>query len=319
MALKPPTDPTDALLSLESITDTVERLEDVEERLAVLERGQTRLRYAPPTQTSPTAVNVGTSFFSGTYGNTEDVILTMPGSARTGDFETNGGRHIRVIGGAGTNTRMMFKDVRGSVYIEGLALTMTAAKDAFYIYGAAGTTPDIYLQNCRVIDVQGTIAGTHGDMVQFAGDGPVGRIFMDKFTGTSNCQGLFMPIQGTDTITSAELSRIDLAYRSGGDPTTYLLWFRDDQNGTPYPVTLENIWVSPRSGQNIAQHAIWPASGTAGGIGAVNNGDGTASWPSVNLITGYVTSGIPPSSFVPSTSAGLNYVSPGYNFPSPTG
>jgi hypothetical protein len=278
------------------------------------------LRWAPPPQTNPTVVTAGTGFFSQTFGDTEDVILNMPASTRTGTLTVTGGRHIRVIGGkfapTTTGSALRFTGPTGSVFLEGLDINMSAVNaDAINVSGrdttdpSGATYPDVYLQNIRAVGLNGTNATTHADV--FQPQGPIGRLFVDKFTGRTNYQGFFVAPQ--KPITSIDMRRTDLGYEAGGDGNTYLLWFLDDNTQTPYPVRLEDVWCAPRSGQNVAAHAVWPASSQAN-IGALALADTTVRWPPLLRISGVVNPGAPSAGdFVPANSVGLGYVSPGYD------
>lgn len=288
-----------------------------------------KLKWAPPAQTSPTVASTGTGFFGPTYAADEDVILTVPG-LRLAQLTVTGGRHIRIIGGktrlnaaASGTAAMRFTGVTGSVFIEGYHVDTNGAAgnkhDGIVVTGSTSApytiTPDVYLQNCRVEGVMSTFAQNHADI--FQPQGSIGTLYIDKLTGKSNYQGIF--VRQEFPITAAHLSQVNLSYEAGGDGNTYLLWFPSSTPPTaPYPVTLRKVWVDPRAGQEIIDVGVWPKAGEVDGstpIGAywVDDDETKAAWPINRLITGYVYSGSPPrGDYVPSTVAGLSYVSPGY-------
>lgn len=284
-----------------------------------------QLAYAPPQQASPTTISaatIGTGFFTQTFDANEDVILELPKTeTRKASMTIIGGRNIRVIGGAVQNIAsgagMAFQKCAGSVFIEGVDINMAGVNaDALDIGGrqltdASGpTTPDVFIQNCRFYNVNGTLATTHADI--FQPQGPVGRIFVDKFTGTSNYQGFFLPPQ--KPISSLAMSRTNLGYTGPGveQESTYLLWLLETGQ-TPYPVTLNQVYLNPRTGQTVAANGVWPNSGVAT-IGAYTLSEGNVTWPTTGMqVAGVVTPGTPPTGdYVPTGAVGLNYISPGY-------
>lgn len=286
-----------------------------------------KLRWAPPAQTSPTVASTGAGFFGPTYAADEDVILQVT-SLRTAQLNVTGGRHIRLIGGktllsaaASGTAALRFTGVTGSVFIEGYHVDTNGAAgnkhDAIVVTGSTSApytlNPDVYLQNCRVEGVMSTNTLNHADV--FQPQGSIGTLHVDRFTGKSNYQGFF--VRQEYPTAGAQFSQVNMSYEPGGDGNTYLLWFPSPP-GLPYPVSLRNVWVAPRAGQNLIDNGIWPKAGEVDGsdpIGAywVDVGQTTAAWPANRLITGYVYTGTPPKGdYVPASVAGLAYVSPGY-------
>lgn len=280
------------------------------------------LRWAPPPLATPVVVDVTRRFFRAEFGPDEDVLLVMPGyrgpdghpnpedGARTADLEITGGRNIRVIGGENGSGRMAFKETRGSVFVEGVSFTLDPGKDAINVGGTAGTGPDVYLQAISVSGVRGSFDTVHADI--FQPHGPLGHVRIDRLSGSSDYQGLFLAPQAP--VLGADLSRIDLRYEGDAPGPTYLLWFTEA--GTPpYPVTLDDVWIKPRAGQSTARDAVWPPAGEDS-LGARTDAAGRACWPPDSRITGCVHEGVPPEGrFVPA-DIGRDYRSPGYQ-PSP--
>lgn len=255
------------------------------------------LTWAPPAQSNTVTVTVGPGYYTGTFAPDQDVTFLWP-TSRYSSFEVTGGRHLRVIGGevlkttAGSGLR--FTGCTGSVFLEGLHVDMSkVSADAINVSGTTGR-PDVYLQNLRVTGVNGSMATTHADV--FQPQGPIGSLYVDRLTATSNYQGLFLPPQ--QPITSIDLRRVNLSYT---DPTathvTYLLWLLD-QGQTPPPATLTDVWVQPRAGQSLAK-SVWPAPVSP-------DGGRSGYWP--HPVSGFVRAGSP-ADFA---TAGLNYTSPGY-------
>lgn len=301
-------------------------------RPAVVIADPGRLSWKPPTLISPTVVDVPTGFYSGTFGAQEDVILELPASTRISTISVTGGRNVVVIGGtnllnSGTSgsSIMRFQSVSGHVFIEGVSIdaNLGAATpnhhDAIDAYGdTAGpyvNVPDVTIENCRVVGVNGSSATNHADIYQ--PQGAIGRLRIDKLTGRSNYQGLFVPPQ--NPIGSRDLRRIDLGYEAGGDPVTYLLWLQDSNAAqSPVRTLLSEVYVEPRAGQTIPAQAVFPSTGevdtSAKAIGALSfDGGASAYWPDEVATTGSAKTGPPTTGeFVPAGVAGFGYVSPGY-------
>jgi hypothetical protein len=149
----------------------------------------------------------------------------------------------------------------------------------------------------------------HADIFQPQGD--IGNLHIDRLTGGSNYQGLFL--RPEFQVASAIIKNINLRFLPNvHHPVTYLLWMRDSEDSPKlYPVSLESVYLEPRSGQIVSAHAVFPSARSTK-YPAVEV-DGRVSWPVGSLISGSVLSGTPPSGdFVPEGSAGTSYVSPGY-------
>jgi hypothetical protein len=284
------------------------------------------LTWGPPPLVNPIVVNVPTTFYSGSFPTNRDVELVMPRRVRTSSMVIAGGHDVELIGGATTlsatpqgTAALRFEGTSGAIFIEGTSINVNGrSDDGIDVAGSTAAPytlrPDVYVENVRITGLNGSAAGNHSDLLQ--AQGSLGRIFIDKLTGQSNYQGIFIPPQFP--ITSATISRVNLAYARGGQPYTYLLWLLDPGTAeTPYPVTLSQVWIAPRAGQSVDANAVapWRNARSAGGapIGAVSQGAGTFGWPSSMRVSGVVSQGAPAAGdFVPSAAVGLNYVSPGY-------
>ena len=294
--------------------------------------GSAKLRWAPPKLREPTVVFVPRGYFDRRFGPKEDVLLVLPGysgpdgrrnpqtGARTSDLHTEGGLNIRLIGGDNGPGRMVFSQLVGSVFVEGVSIRLTPLKDAFDIEGAAGCAPDVYLQNIYVTGVAGSYSTVHADIVQPWG--PLGDIHIDRFTGDSNYQGFFFaPAFG---IRSVQISRTNLRYnRAPGDPHSFLYWFSDvpERHRPRYDVELIDVWGAARPGQAFDKTVSYPPPGVTdidGRIGAVPREEGgVVGWPLVMRVHGEVRSGEPPQGDFAPMSIGSNYRSPGYIGPPP--
>lgn len=290
----------------------------------------TLMRWSPPALVNPITINVPTGFYSGTLDPNTDYILQMPNSCRTSDMQTDGGRNIRIISGCNdggaSGSRIITSDITGDFYMEGVYLKMGKNEDAINVGGAPGHLPIVYLQNVSIEGLFGTDATNHTDA--FQANAGVGAICFHKLTADSNYQGLFLPGQFTQQ--SIQLSYINLkpnAITPSG-AVEYLLWNGTTDvttSATPAqrlasitPSTYYQVWVQPRSGQDIGCCSVQPATGvTLNGInvGAITDGSGNVTWPAFMRISGQVNTGIPPGGdfVVPGgTGPGVGYVSPGY-------
>lgn len=279
-----------------------------------------KLRWSPPQQVSPTIVSVPQGFYSGTFAADEDVIFHWPASVRFSEFICAGGRNVRIIGGASSKgaggSAIQVVGCAGSVFLEGLAIDVTIGNiDAINACGNSSRFPDIYIQNCRLLNVKGSNAGTHADA--FQAQGAIGSLLLDKVTISSNYQGISL-FQNQFAMRSAYISRLNGSYIAGGDPSTSLMWNMDEDTSAPYaPVYLDEVYFAPRAGQNLSDCA-WPQpsvmndDGVAIGI-TTSDAWATATWPAITNCHGVVKSGAPAGGdWCASGVPGIAYSSPGY-------
>ncbi len=275
------------------------------------------LEWSPPAQTAPRVEIVGAATYYGPYGDNEDVLLIMPSTIKTTQLQVDGGRHVRVIGGhlrpaavPSGNFVMRIANITGSAFVEGMILDAAlVSADGFNVWGKNGFAPDVYLQNMRIENVNGSYAGVHADIFQHQDD--IGQLTVHRLTGPSHYQGFFIPPQLS--IASTTFKQVNLSFQTNPLHTgTYLLWFRDNCAQAPYAVSLWEVYISPRAGQDIAQHGVWPSSAQTG-CAATKTGS-YVSWPPEALVSGVVTEGAPlTGDFVPAgANVGADYISPGY-------
>ena len=276
-------------------------------------------RWSPPPLTDPMTVLVvegKTSY--GTFPADQDVLVVMPPYIRTKPVAIYGGRHVRLIGGflaprgiSGSKYALRFASTSGSIFVEGVVIDGAAEPmDGIAAYGKIGTAPDLFIQNCRILNIGGTYAGVHGDI--FQAQGPLGTVRIDGLTGSTDYQGLFIPNQYG--IRAAELSRINLSalVTPATGKWTHQLWLADGCANS-YPITLDDVWCEPRPGQHLGQ-SVHPRSEPRSDCSPILSADGLAlSWPEGTGITGQVRAGTPPGGdFVPEGIAGVDYRPLGY-------
>lgn len=282
-----------------------------------------RLRYAPPSQSNPTVVQLGTGVHEQAYGADEDVLFVWPGTPRAGILNVSGGRHMRIIGGAGVGegARVRFRENHGSVFIQGLDLDMGGVNsDSFNCHGVRPqlgpeTYPDIYIQDCRVVGLTGTFETQHADFFQL--NGPCGSLYFDRITAESDYQGFF--IDPTWGITSAHFSRVNIRESSAGMGPAYTFASVPPLAAEVYPVALDLVFAEvTQPGRSLAVNRVRPNrddvldDGTP--VGAIYDpATGSVSWPPASGVTGRVSAGVPiGGDFVPVGAVGAGYVNPGY-------
>lgn len=285
---------------------------------------ETRLRYKPPTLSSPGKLEPATTGFSSkTWGDGEDGQIILPGSDRNNQIESKKGRNLEMIGGslvASTGSSMVnVKELNGSFHAEGLKIDASAVEtDVFNIHGSpqAGPwqrIPDIYLHNILCTGINGSDEGQHSDFLQ--PQGSIRFVFIDKVTFSSHYQGLFLPAQAP--IAGVFLSRIDMSFESviAQDPT-YLLWLIENGKNAKFPTYLSDVWATPREGETLAHDCIWPKEGTKNEAGELvgaepifeNGVEVAIKFPAAANIHGIVHKGPRPQGhFVTASEVGTGY------------
>lgn len=241
------------------------------------------------------------------FGDTEDVLIVAPpGTYALNRLEVSGGRNIILSGGdfvpsGGTATATLkFTNIHGEVWVEGVHIDNrnVGERDAIAAFSANGSEATFTLQNSFIDNVTGSYNGVHGDVFQPHGD--LQHIRMYNVVGRSNFQGLFLDPQ--HEIKSVDLVNVQMQYLPGGDPITFLYNFWMNDGRPPYPVTMENVWVDQRAGQDAAQQSVFPPKTW----GTVRTGD-DITWPNMPF-TGGMHIGTPPQgAFVAPEQTGLSY------------
>jgi hypothetical protein len=291
------------------------------------------LRYTPPAQTNPTTYALTTGFQSITAGINEDVLINGGSITKTGKLIISGGRNVRVVGGTFAPTSgddaIQF-NVYNSFSIEGAEGLMSAVNgdwlDGGGFRGPPATTqamtyPDVYIQNCRVTGLNGTAATTHADGYQ--AQNPIGNLYVDKLTLSSNYQGLFLRtyygVSGGYYISRANFTKVVNA----ANPITFLIWIADNgasaflgETDPIVPSWFSDVYLSLPAGQTLAANGVYPSAGVLYSdgtpIGALDDGNGNAYWPAATKASGMVLKGTPPNGDFVVAGIGNNYVSPGY-------
>lgn len=282
-----------------------------------LERGLSTKRYEVP---------VG--FFRKELTVDQDAVFIPPRAERRGSFQCVGGRHIhhvggKVVWGGEGSAAERYKDVSASLFIEGRHIVMKRSGDAI---SAGGTFrkeetfrffPNVYIQNCRVENVHGSLDEVHADIFQM--DYAVHGLHIDRLTGDTNYQALFL--RPMAPVSSIDLRRCNFRRTAGsGDHgETFLIYFfknYDDVERSSHMIYLTEIYCDIPAGLDPL-HCFSPQSGLSQGADA----EGIyVWWPDLTQRIqdlrgrpGRIRIGRPPSGdFVAAAHAGLNYRTPGY-------
>jgi hypothetical protein len=274
------------------------------------------LTWAPPALQNPITRHVDVTGGLGTLDATRDYVLIMPSAPRTEALVINGGRNVVLIGGEvaipyqGTSPTITSRralyiaNSTGTVHVEGLLLHGDDISEGIQINAPSAV---VQIQNVSVRNVhardQVRFSDNHPDVIQTWGG--VGELRVDGLTGESDYQGLFFKADFNGPHGRVRLRNVNLRAM----PTTrYQFWM--DGTGGGYPtVTLDGVWVQPGPNRSFGK-TVWPDVDHA--QHPVRIVDGAASWPTLP-VTGVVRQGTPPGGdFVPASSVGLGYVSPGY-------
>lgn len=274
-----------------------------------------RLMWAPPPLQNPVTLRLGTGYTSNTLDDSKDYIIRLPDSVKTGATILTGGRNIVMIGGhiripsyAGNHARaraIYIKNNKGTVHIEGIFVDAVAdgQGDAVAIDAPESI---VQVQNSRFENIIGAYDEFHGDLIQPWGG--VEALRVDKLTGSSNYQGLFIPTDlrpvGRVTLRRTNVTALPEWYP--GSKGGYMTWIN---RGPVYDFA--EVYVQPRAGRSLGK-TVWPDVEHVTDPVVIENG--FAHWPTMPDVTGGVHEGAPPGGdFVPAGVAGLGYVSPGYD------
>ena len=203
--------------------------------------------WEPPGQQSPIVVNVPTSYYSATFPTDRDVTFVWPKQPRWSAFNVVGGRNVRIVGGSLFKTTKTGAGIRitgtsQSIFIKDLTIDMAGSPtDALNLSGDSSAPyanqPDVYIEDSRIVNVNGAKNGNHSDVYQ--PQGAINHLFVNGLTASSDYQGLFLSPQDAP-IAAISLSRINLFYSKGGEsitPVTYLLWLLDSGTTKSMPLS----------------------------------------------------------------------------------
>lgn len=279
-----------------------------------------KLTWAPPTLTNPTTLQLTAANTVPVLSPGVDYIIRMPASARTKRVSIQGGRNVVIIGGfvqISTSDHAFYileGDAGRTVHIEGCLVTHSGTGQGDAVDVNAPTTI-VQVENLRIEHLQGAGDQLHADIIQPWGGSKELRV--DRLSGTTNYQAFFL-IANYNSNHRFTFKNINVqiepewyAGASGGD----FVWLDRGLSGAmggPVPTAFINVFAKPRAGEtlDIAVSPSSKASDVTLRCSLVNN---YLTWPNLSYVTGGIYQGVPVNGdFVPSGTAGLNYVSPGY-------
>jgi hypothetical protein len=285
---------------------------------SVVPASETLLTWAPPALTDPARIDVTNANRRLFLDDQRDYRLyVVEPLAR--ELWIEGGRNVVVIGGhvridaRGTPTpyqdntavKVRYGNPEGVVHLEGLQIDGPNVADAFGL----ATRRVVQIQNVRV---EGTydVKGAHPDCVQTQRG--VGALRVDRFSCTTQHQGIFLKVEAGERVGKCELRRTNIV----GAPGKHLFF----QTSPDIPVALDDFWIhtptpwAPFGFQVFPQQDGRTLEGTRDTRRrAVVSRDGTRLWFVGSNISGVARKGRPAGGdFVARGTVGMGYQSPGY-------
>jgi hypothetical protein len=288
-----------------------------------------KLTRAPPQLTNPITINVPDSDGYVKMDTTKDYVVKIghlrdcaaAGSNSTGLW-LEGGRNVVLIGGrisipcestAYGRTGIKIRNATGTVHVEGVLIDNSGGwlTDGVAIAAPAAT---VQLQNLRIGPVWENTS-VHPDIIQTQGG--VKELRIDKLTGISTYQGIFLKNESCTscTVGPTSIKRVNIRTRNdlGSYQPMYLFW----QQTKDIPVSIEEYYLDLTNSSRSLGHSVHPSTdwvwdGDATRKATLSLDKTHAYWPSSN-VAGAVKPGAPvEGDYVPEGLAGQTYVSPGY-------
>jgi hypothetical protein len=286
-------------------------------------QGLASLTWAPPALTNPVIYRVSGTPSTITAAPGQDSVVQFVGPVNR-RLDLQGGRHWVIVGGEINIDRPWEKladrnaihvnDATGVVHIEGVFMHGSYIND-----GIKTCAPDAVLQieNNRIVDLHGTAAGYHADVIQpYCG---FKELRVDGLTGYSQFQGLmFKADRGSwRTTTLRRVNLVGIAPQDGYPINVVTGCCNEDGNSyVTGPISLSDVYVSP----DVSHHDgtlsgnICPAAAFIFGTDPSTGREYAEHKTSVSpQITGRIWKGRPTlGDHVPDGVTGLGYVAPPY-------
>jgi hypothetical protein len=275
------------------------------------------LTWRPPTLSNPVTIDVTNANKYLMLDTSRDYILRLREKlvGRPGLW-IEGGHNVVVIGGhieietAGTSsywdrTAVKVRYSTGVVHLEGLLINGAYLADGIVTTAPAAT---LQIQNVRVENAHAS-GPEHPDC--FQAQGGIGHLRIDRFSCSSQLQGIFLQNAGELRVGSVDMRNANLVGALG----KYLFWQAEISIG---PISLTNVWLKGND-PNWANFGtwVWPNMYAEGQSDptrrAVVSADGSYLTFQNSNIAGRMYKGAPPGGdFVPRALVGQAYTSPGY-------
>jgi hypothetical protein len=283
------------------------------------------LEWPPPALVAPVTITVDPQPASRLIrlDDRQDYIIRLPGEPVNRGLAIQGGHNVVLVGGeiripwqgdhASVTSRTGLKIIgaTGVVHVEGLVIGGDDLSEGIQIDAPQAI---VQIQNVGIYDIhardQVSFSDNHPDLIQPYGG--VAELRVDRFTGSTDYQGLFF--KSGVPFHAIHLKRVNII----GLPTArYLLWFGPD--AAAGSVFLQDVWVDiPAQRRGGLSKSVWPdVDGTYPAQAQIADvlGTNAAFWPDDMHpgVYGMVLEGRPPGGdYVKRDEIGLHYVSPGY-------
>jgi hypothetical protein len=288
------------------------------------------LKWPAPSLVDPVTITLAAGQTSTVLDPKIDYIVKLPAEKKVGATELIGGHHVVIIGGHVTVpgdepqkepkishfAAFHLKHQTGTVHIEGVLIDNSAGGSGWDAFFTNCPKAIVQIQNVRVEGLSGTFKGHHADICQI-GHG-VGELRIDRLTGTSDYQGLFLKIEenlrGKKRFGDMKFSRINLI-AIPGTSNQALLYLTTPDFYMEGDVYLEDVYLKPAP--NYSVNYIVPRVSPCG-LEQMRTGkcdphfawkDGAKiSWPFFENVHGSIVEGTPEEDFAPAGTVGVGYV-----------
>jgi hypothetical protein len=225
------------------------------------------LSWAPPagweSYRAINLTNANSGFYSGS-GATDHVRLVWPDEpitkrqqfANVGNIVSMGGRfaltqniiHVYLNGVAWSRI----------VHIEGMHILGNGGAESFQqdgVYADDCPLTEFRFQNCRYENLHGTTAGDHADCIQLNDSA---KILLDRFTGSTDYQGMFLGdgVHGEIVLRNTNFF-IWRVPDTDSDGFQFLFIHRNNQAADAPDVTFDEVYLKPRSDKTL-QQSMYP-------------------------------------------------------------
>ena len=286
------------------------------------------LSWAPPELADPVSVHIEADFWQRVYelDPDQDYRIELPDEPVRRGLIFVGGRNLVLIGGEiaipwqGANasitsrTALKIKGATGTVHLEGLLLRGQDISEGIQI-----DAPDaeVQIENVGIFNIhardQVNFSDNHPDLIQTYGN--VKALRIDRFTGSTDYQGLFFAANFNGTHGPVDLRRVNII---GNATARNLLWLQPQAGAGD--VTLDQVYLDAggMTNRNLSE-AVWP-NGRGKypdqvQVASLESVGQTATWPETMQprVRGYVMSSRPPQGdFVSPNHIGVGYCSGSY-------
>ncbi len=289
----------------------------------VCPRTSLEVTWPPPALIDPITIHVAADHWQQVYklDANKDYIVEMPKKPVTRGLAFSGGRNIVLIGGEiaipwrsftpsiASRTGLRIKGATGTVHIEGLLIRGEDVSEGIQI-----AAPDaiVQIENVGVFNIhardQISFSDNHPDVIQTYGN--VKKLRIDRFTGSTDYQGLFFVADFNGPHGAVVLKRVNII---GNATARNLLWLQPQAGAGR--VTLDEVYLDTGGMvvRNLSE-AVWP-----NGRGKFPNQvqmtllesvKQKVTWPEdmEPRVNGYVLSSRPPNGdFVSPSHVGVKY------------